>query len=68
MECTAVDYGKELHEFLGEMSPCCSIKLLDDDGNKLFDGYVGEAMDTIPVGLWKINSHCFNNEMLVWVF
>ena len=68
IECTARDYGRELHDFLNELSPDCSIKLYNNDGNILFDGYAGEITKTIMFSGWKVDSHCFHNEMIIWIF
>lgn len=67
-ECTARDYGRELHDFLNKLSPDCPVKLYDNDGNKLFDGYAGEIIETIMFSGWKVDTHCFHNEMIIWIF
>ena len=66
--CTARDYGRELHDFLNKLSPDCPVKLYDNNGNKLFDGYAGEITETIMFSGWKVDTHCFHNEMIIWIF
>lgn len=67
-KCTAKDYGRLLHDFLSDVSPDCPIKLYHNDGNILFDGYVREIKEKMLFWLWKVDSHCFNNEMIIWIF
>lgn len=54
--------------FLSDVSPDCPIKLYDNDGNILFDGYVGEIKEKMMFWLWKVDSHCFHGEMIIWIF
>ena len=68
IKCTAKDYGRNLQDFLNELSPDCPIKLYDNDGNKLFDGYAGEITESTMFELWKVDSHTYTNEMIIWIF
>ena len=43
-ECTARDYGRELHDFLNKLSPDCPVKLYDNDGNNFLTDMLEKLM------------------------
>lgn len=67
--CCGRDKGQELRGFLNGMSPDAGIRLYDDDGNKLFDGYVGEITESVMFKDWKVDSHSYRDgEMTIWIY
>lgn len=67
--CNGRDKGQELHDFLGGMSPEAGIKLYGNDGNKLFDGYVGEVTESVMFEGWKVDSHSYRDgEITIWIY
>lgn len=61
-------YGLDLHKFLNELSPDCPIKLYDNDGNIMFDGYAGEVTESVMFSGFKVDSHAYDNEMIIWIY
>lgn len=66
--CTSKYYGMDLHEYLNLLSPDCPIKLYDNDGNKMFDGYAGEVTESVMFLNFKVDSHAYDNEMIIWIY
>lgn len=63
------DYGIELHDFLDELSLACPIKLYDNEGNILFDGYSGVVLETSLFSGFNVDSYCFDNDnMILWIY
>lgn len=59
----------ELHDYLNTMSPDAGIKLYDNEGNILFDGYAGEITESIMFTNWFVDGHAYDGEdMLIWIY